>query len=127
MDRLELVSVLLQACEYAVGEETAKMLTCLSAAAPTFARPRLVCTLIWRSTRCLSESVRRCSHSRAQADPSLPSAPLSPEAIFDIEYFVEKPEAFYALAKELYPGNFKPTLTHYFFRLLHEKKVLKSV
>lgn len=52
---------------------------------------------------------------------------LSPEAIFDIEYFVEQPEAFYALAKELYPGNFKPTLTHYFFRLLNEKKVLQSV
>ncbi|ORY92642.1 DHS-like NAD/FAD-binding domain-containing protein [Leucosporidium creatinivorum] len=50
-----------------------------------------------------------------------------PEAIFDIDYFVEQPEAFYALAKELYPGNFKPTPTHYFFRLLHEKKVLKSV
>ncbi|KAK4047749.1 Sterol O-acyltransferase 2 (Sterol-ester synthase 2) [Microbotryomycetes sp. JL201] len=50
-----------------------------------------------------------------------------PEAIFDIDYFMEKPQAFYTLAKELYPGNFEPTLTHYFFRLLRDKKVLKAV
>lgn len=50
-----------------------------------------------------------------------------PEAIFDIDYFLEKPQAFYTLAKELYPGNFKPTLTHYFFRLLQEKGLLRAV
>ncbi|KAM0787713.1 hypothetical protein ACM66B_003772 [Microbotryomycetes sp. NB124-2] len=50
-----------------------------------------------------------------------------PEAIFDIDYFMEQPQAFYTLAKELYPGNFEPTLTHYFFRLLRDKKVLKAV
>ncbi|KAJ8653592.1 hypothetical protein O0I10_010742 [Lichtheimia ornata] len=47
-----------------------------------------------------------------------------PEAIFDIEYFPEKPEPFYALAKEIYPGKFYPTKTHYFIRLLHEKGLL---
>ncbi|KAI8644034.1 DHS-like NAD/FAD-binding domain-containing protein [Parasitella parasitica] len=46
------------------------------------------------------------------------------EAVFDIEYFLEKPEPFYALAKELYPGTFLPTKTHYFIRLLQEKGVL---
>lgn len=46
------------------------------------------------------------------------------EAIFDIEYFEERPEAFFTLAKELYPGNFKPTLTHYFIKLLADKKLL---
>ncbi|KAF1798881.1 DHS-like NAD/FAD-binding domain-containing protein [Mucor lusitanicus] len=46
------------------------------------------------------------------------------EAVFDIEYFLEKPEPFYALAKELYPGKFLPTKTHYFVRLLQEKGVL---
>ncbi|KAJ1977859.1 NAD-dependent protein deacetylase sirtuin-2 [Dimargaris verticillata] len=46
------------------------------------------------------------------------------EAIFDIDYFRRCPRAFYALAKELYPGNFKPTLSHYFVRLLAEKKRL---
>ncbi|GAA5851343.1 hypothetical protein JCM8547_004213 [Rhodosporidiobolus lusitaniae] len=50
-----------------------------------------------------------------------------PEAIFDLDYLSERPEAFYTLAKELYPGSFKPTTTHYFFRLLQEKGVLKGV
>lgn len=41
--------------------------------------------------------------------------------------FYERPEAFFTLAKELYPGNFQPTLAHYFFVLLHQKKMLKRV
>lgn len=51
----------------------------------------------------------------------------SPEAVFDIDYLLENPRAFYTLAKELYPGNFKPTRTHYFFRMLRDKGVLKAV
>ncbi|RIA98697.1 DHS-like NAD/FAD-binding domain-containing protein [Glomus cerebriforme] len=47
-----------------------------------------------------------------------------PEAIFDISYFKENPEPFFSLARELYPGKFLPTLTHYFLTLLHRKKVL---
>ncbi|CAG8626648.1 4323_t:CDS:2 [Funneliformis mosseae] len=48
-----------------------------------------------------------------------------PEAIFDISFFKENPEPFFALAKELYPGKFLPTLTHYFIALLHRKKILR--
>lgn len=58
---------------------------------------------------------------------ALLTASRSPEAIFDIDYFVKQPHAFYALAKELYPGNFKPTHTHYFFKLLQEKGILRTV
>ncbi|CAG8542270.1 9966_t:CDS:10 [Paraglomus brasilianum] len=47
-----------------------------------------------------------------------------PEAIFDIEYFRLKPEPFFELARELYPGNYLPTATHYFIKLLHEHQVL---
>ncbi|KAI9020781.1 DHS-like NAD/FAD-binding domain-containing protein [Phycomyces nitens] len=46
------------------------------------------------------------------------------EAIFDIDYFMDTPEPFYALAKELYPGRHFPTKVHYFIRLLDEKKIL---
>lgn len=49
------------------------------------------------------------------------------EAIFDIDYFQRHPQPFFTLAKELYPGNFKPSLTHYFFTLLHEKGKLLRV
>jgi NAD-dependent histone deacetylase SIR2 len=43
-----------------------------------------------------------------------------PEAVFDIDFFRKQPEAFYKLAKELYPGKAQPSITHYFIRLLHE-------
>lgn len=46
------------------------------------------------------------------------------EAVFDISYFREKPEPFYALAHELYPGQYRPTITHSFIRLLHDKNIL---
>ncbi|XP_075773351.1 NAD-dependent protein deacetylase sirtuin-2 isoform X2 [Pelodiscus sinensis] len=47
-----------------------------------------------------------------------------PEAIFEISYFKQHPEPFFALARELYPGQFKPTVCHYFIRLLKEKGLL---
>ncbi|KAK5131196.1 hypothetical protein LTR08_001221 [Meristemomyces frigidus] len=46
------------------------------------------------------------------------------EAVFDIAYFRENPEPFYALAHELYPGKFRPTVTHSFIRLLYDKGLL---
>ncbi|XP_072322209.1 NAD-dependent protein deacetylase sirtuin-3, mitochondrial isoform X2 [Scyliorhinus torazame] len=47
-----------------------------------------------------------------------------PEAIFEINYFFHNPKPFFALAKQLYPGNCKPNFTHYFVRLLHQKELL---
>lgn len=47
-----------------------------------------------------------------------------PEAIFDLSFFMENPKPFFQLAKELYPGTFKPTPTHYFIKLLHDKGLL---
>ncbi|XP_013410275.1 NAD-dependent protein deacetylase sirtuin-2-like isoform X2 [Lingula anatina] len=48
----------------------------------------------------------------------------SPQAIFEIGYFKENPVPFFTLARELWPGSFKPTPCHYFLRLLHEKDLL---
>lgn len=47
-----------------------------------------------------------------------------PTAIFELDYFVDNPQPFFALAKELYPGKFKPTPCHYFVKLLHDKGLL---
>lgn len=47
-----------------------------------------------------------------------------PEAIFDIEFFKSNPKPFFVLAKDLYPGAFNPTPSHWFIRLLHEKGIL---
>ncbi|XP_040026013.2 NAD-dependent protein deacetylase sirtuin-3, mitochondrial isoform X1 [Gasterosteus aculeatus] len=46
------------------------------------------------------------------------------EAIFELRFFHHNPRPFFALAKELYPGNYRPNVTHYFVRLLHEKSQL---
>ncbi|EXJ91429.1 NAD-dependent histone deacetylase SIR2 [Capronia coronata CBS 617.96] len=43
------------------------------------------------------------------------------EAVFDISYFRNNPYPFYTLAHELYPGRYRPTVTHSFISLLHKK------
>ncbi|KAG7445675.1 DHS-like NAD/FAD-binding domain-containing protein [Guyanagaster necrorhizus] len=47
-----------------------------------------------------------------------------PEAIFELEYFRQNPLPFYTLAQALYPGKYRPTLTHSFIRLLDSKRLL---
>ena len=49
-----------------------------------------------------------------------------PQAVFDIAYFAERPDAFYQLAAEMWPdrGRFQPTATHHFISLLHERGLL---
>ncbi|KAI1324595.1 DHS-like NAD/FAD-binding domain-containing protein [Xylariaceae sp. FL0255] len=50
-----------------------------------------------------------------------------PEAVFDIDFFRNNPWPFYVLAKELYPGNFHPTISHTFIALLAKKKLLRKL
>ncbi|KAK9704263.1 Sir2 family [Popillia japonica] len=47
-----------------------------------------------------------------------------PQAIFELSFFHENPRPFFELAKELYPGSFKPTICHYFVKLLNDKGML---
>jgi NAD+-dependent protein deacetylase SIR2 len=49
------------------------------------------------------------------------------EAVFDISYFRQNPDPFYVLAKELYPGQFFPTVAHSFVALLDEKFMLEKL
>lgn len=44
-----------------------------------------------------------------------------PEDVFDIHFFRENPLPFYALARELYPGKYRPTISHSFIKLLWNK------
>ena len=44
--------------------------------------------------------------------------------IFDITFFPHNPKPFFTLAKELYPGKYRPNPVHWFIRLLQEKGVL---
>ncbi|ETN75039.1 transcriptional regulator, Sir2 family [Necator americanus] len=48
-----------------------------------------------------------------------------PQAVFDISFFHENPEPFFALSKELFPETLKPTPCHYFIKLLNKKGILR--
>ncbi|KAG7278997.1 hypothetical protein CRUP_001938 [Coryphaenoides rupestris] len=70
-----------------------------------------------------------------QARPNVKSSPRSRGglasvarlAVFNIDYFSDHPEAFFSLAKELYPGSHLPNYIHYFIRTLHHKGLLLRV
>lgn len=47
--------------------------------------------------------------------------------MFEIDFFRNNPRPFYVLAKELYPGNFHPTISHAFMALLAKKKLLRML
>eukprot|EP00933_Yihiella_yeosuensis_P026960 TRINITY_DN20913_c1_g1_i1.p1 TRINITY_DN20913_c1_g1~~TRINITY_DN20913_c1_g1_i1.p1 ORF type:complete len:454 (-),score=86.18 TRINITY_DN20913_c1_g1_i1:104-1465(-) len=50
-----------------------------------------------------------------------------PESVFDLDFFRESPDAFYDLAKELWPTGerYRPTKTHYFLRMLEQQGRLR--
>lgn len=50
-----------------------------------------------------------------------------PTAVFDLAFFAENPRPFFHLARELYPGRFTPTPTHYFLKMLSDKGLLRRV
>ncbi|KAH7037274.1 DHS-like NAD/FAD-binding domain-containing protein, partial [Microdochium trichocladiopsis] len=50
-----------------------------------------------------------------------------PEAVFEIDFFRENPAPFYVLARELYPGNFSPTIAHAFIALLAKRNLLRML
>ncbi|KAI9223582.1 DHS-like NAD/FAD-binding domain-containing protein [Blastocladiella britannica] len=47
-----------------------------------------------------------------------------PTEMFDLAYFKDKPETFYAFACEIYPSNFKPSPSHMFVALLEQQEKL---
>ena len=47
--------------------------------------------------------------------------------MFNIDYFSECPQAFFSLARELYPGRHRPNYIHYFIRSLHLRGLLLRV
>jgi len=59
----------------------------------------------------------------AQDFPDLPD----PQAMFDIHYFRKDPRPFFKFAREIYPGQFKPSPCHQFIRAVENtKKLLRN-
>lgn len=52
--------------------------------------------------------------------PNLPD----PQAMFDIKYFFQDPRPFYKFAREIFPGQFKPSPSHRFIKKMEERGVL---
>jgi NAD+-dependent protein deacetylase sirtuin 1 len=52
--------------------------------------------------------------------PNLPD----PQAMFDIKYFFQDPRPFFKFAREIFPGQFKPSPSHQFIRKLEDRGVL---
>ncbi|OON23693.1 transcriptional regulator, Sir2 family [Opisthorchis viverrini] len=48
----------------------------------------------------------------------------SPQSMFDMSYFLRNPLPFFKFAKEIFPGQFAPSLTHRFVALLESKGTL---
>lgn len=48
----------------------------------------------------------------------------NPEAIFTLDYFKKKPEPFYRFAKQFDLSKYEATPTHYFIKMLADKKIL---
>ena len=48
----------------------------------------------------------------------------NPTDMFNINYFVQDPRAFFDFATKLWPGNFTPSKTHYFMKRLNDKNQL---
>ncbi|PWN41871.1 NAD-dependent deacetylase sirtuin-2 [Ceraceosorus guamensis] len=50
-----------------------------------------------------------------------------PEEIFGLDLLRSRPEAFFTLSRELYPGKYAPTLSHTFYKLLADADVLLRI
>ena len=51
-----------------------------------------------------------------------------PQALFEIDYFCSKPEAFYRFAKDSFDWRkYDATLTHHFMKLVDDKEMLHTV
>ena len=48
----------------------------------------------------------------------------TPQSVFSLDFFLDNPEPFCKLAKEMFPGRHRPTPTHAFMRLLQDKGLL---
>ena len=98
----------------------------VSAGIPDFRSPLAVVAAVGRRLRALklAYSTRRSPGTGLYDNLQKYDLP-SPQAIFELSYFRERPDAFYLLAREMWPDNFQPTPAHHFVALLHTKGLLR--
>jgi NAD-dependent deacetylase sirtuin 1 len=77
----------------------------------------LVLTGAGVSVSCGIPDFRSASGIYARLAVDYPDLP-NPQAMFDISYFRRNPKPFFQFAKEIYPGQFEPSLSHRFINHL---------
>lgn len=75
------------------------------------------------SVSCGIPDFRSSDGIYARLAKDFPDMP-DPQAMFDINYFSRDPRPFYRFAREIYPGQFRPSPCHRFIRMLEMKQKL---
>lgn len=78
------------------------------------------------STSCGIPDFRSRDGIYARLSVDFPDLP-DPQAMFDINYFRKDQRPFYKFAKEIYPGQFKPSISHKFIKSIESNgKLLRN-
>lgn len=86
----------------------------------------LVLTGAGVSVSCGIPDFRSRNGIYARLSKDFPALP-DPQAMFDIHYFRKDPRPFFKFAKEIYPGQFMPSASHQFIKLLEDhNKLLRN-
>ncbi|XP_037269621.1 sirtuin 1 isoform X2 [Rhipicephalus microplus] len=83
----------------------------------------LVLTGAGVSVSCGIPDFRSRNGIYARLNKDFPALP-DPQAMFDIHYFRKDPRPFFKFAKEIYPGQFTPSASHRFIKLLEDNNKL---
>ncbi|KAH9375986.1 hypothetical protein HPB48_021473 [Haemaphysalis longicornis] len=83
----------------------------------------LVLTGAGVSVSCGIPDFRSPNGIYARLSKDFPTLP-DPQAMFDIHFFRRDPRPFFKFAKEIYPGQFQPSPSHRFIKMLEDKKKL---
>ncbi|KAI1732639.1 sir2 family domain-containing protein [Ditylenchus destructor] len=86
----------------------------------------LVLTGAGVSVSCGIPDFRSVNGIYARLHKDFPELP-DPQSMFDIDFFRKNPAPFYNFAKEIFPGQFQPSVSHMFIKFLEESgKLLRN-